>query len=65
MGDIAYIRHLQEEHFIHPDGSRSKFIGHFAGLMKKHKGKWTFFRTSFQERYRGPIDGSDMSLDQY
>ena len=62
FGDIAYVRHLQEEHFHHPDAAPTMFIGHFASLMKKHKGKWTFYRTSFEARYRGPMDGTDMSL---
>ena len=65
FGDIAYIRHLQEEHFHHPDKAPTMFVGHFASLMKKHKGKWTFFRTSFQHRYRGPIEGSEISLEKY
>lgn len=65
FGDIAYVRHLQEEHFHHPDQAPSKFVGHFAGLMKKHKGQWTFCRTSFQHRYRGPIEGAEVSLDKY
>ena len=65
FGELAYVRHLQEEHFVHPDGRKSKFVGHFASLMKRHEGEWTFYRTSFQERYRGPIDGSDISLDAY
>jgi ketosteroid isomerase-like protein len=65
FGDIAYIRHLQEEHFHHPDGEPTMFVGHFASLMKKHNGKWTFYRTSFQHRYRGPIEGSEVSLDKY
>lgn len=65
FGDLAYVRHLQEEHFHHPDKSPSKFVGHFASLMKKHQGKWTFYRTSFQARYRGPIEGSEISLEQY
>jgi len=62
FGDIAYVRHLQEEHFHHPDKAPSMFVGHFASLLKKYKGKWTFYRTSFQHRYRGPIDGSEKSL---
>lgn len=62
FGDLAYVRHLQEEHFIQADGSRSKFVGHFASLMKKHEGKWTFFRTSFQERYRGPINEGALTI---
>lgn len=65
MGDLAYVRHLQEEHFLGPGGKKSKFIGQFAGLMKKHQGKWTFYRTSFQERYRGDLGGSDMTLDNH
>lgn len=65
FGDIAYVRHLQEEHFHHPDKAPTMFVGHFASLMKKHKGKWTFYRTSFQHRYRGPIEGSEISLDKY
>ncbi|MFC3094519.1 nuclear transport factor 2 family protein [Alteromonas sediminis] len=54
IGDIAYIRQIKEEHFHHPDGPPTMFIGHFASLMKKYKGKWTFYRTSFETRYRGP-----------
>ncbi|MEW6983171.1 DUF4440 domain-containing protein [Colwelliaceae bacterium 6471] len=65
FGDIAYIRHLQEEHFYHPDKAPTMFVGHFASLMKKHNGKWTFYRTSFQARYRGPIEGATMSLEKY
>lgn len=65
FGDIAYVRHLQEEHFYHPDKAPTMFVGHFASLMKKHKGKWTFYRTSFQHRYRGPIEDSEISLDKY
>ena len=61
-GDIAYVRHLQEEHFHHPDQPPTKFVGQFASLMKKHNGKWTFYRTSFQSRYRGPIEGAEISL---
>lgn len=53
FGDIAYLRHIQEEHFVHPDGTKSMFKGYFAAIMKKHKGKWTFYRTSFSELYRG------------
>jgi len=63
FGDIAYVRHLQEEHFFHPDQPPSMFVGHFASLMKKHNGKWTFYRTSFQARYRGPLEDSTISLD--
>ncbi len=62
FGDVAYVRQLKEEHFHHPDQAPTKFVGQFASLMKKHKGKWTFYRTSFQERYRGPLEGSDISL---
>lgn len=62
FGDIAYVRHLQEEHFHHPDKAPTKFVGQFASLMKKHNGKWTFFRTSFQDRYRGEIEGAEVSL---
>lgn len=65
FGDLAYIRHLQEEHFVHPDGTRSMFVGHFASMMKKHQGKWTFYRTSFQERYRGPMETATTNLDKY
>jgi len=53
LGDVAYFRHIQEEHFVHPDGSQSMFKGYFASIMKKHEGKWTFYRTSFSELYRG------------
>lgn len=63
FGDIAYVRHLQEEHFFHPDQPPTMFVGHFASLMKKHQGKWTFYRTSFEARYRGKIEGSTISLD--
>ncbi|MEE4243941.1 MAG: nuclear transport factor 2 family protein [Kangiellaceae bacterium] len=59
FGDLAYVRLLQEEHFYNPNGKPTKFVGQFVNLMKKHKGKWTFYRTSFQERYRGPMDGHD------
>lgn len=62
MGDIAYVRHLQEEHFTHHDGTQSKFMGHFASIMKKHQGRWTFYRTSFDTRYRGPIEGTDKTF---
>lgn len=55
VGDIAYEQHVQEEHFIDANGNKTKFIGHFSSLMKKYEGKWTFYRTSFQERYRGPL----------
>lgn len=64
FGDIAYVRHLQEEHFVVDDGEPTQFVGYFASLMKKHNGKWTFFRTSFTERYRGPLAGSEYSLSQ-
>ena len=56
FGDLAYVRYVQEEHFHHPDQPATKFVGHFASLMKKHKGKWTFYRTSFQDRFRGPLE---------
>lgn len=56
FGEIAYIRQIKEEHFHHPDQAPTKFIGHFASVMKKHEGKWTFFRTSFETRYRGPME---------
>lgn len=65
FGDIAYLRHLQEEHFHHPDKAPTMFIGHFASLMKRHNGKWTFYRTSFQHRYRGPIIDTELSLEKY
>lgn len=65
FGEIAYVRHLQEEHFVHPDGKRSMFVGHFASLMKKYQGKWTFYRTSFEARYRGPIEEATTNLDNY
>jgi hypothetical protein len=65
FGDIAYVRHLQEEHFYHPDMPPSMFVGHFASLMKRYNGKWTFYRTSFQDRYRGPIVGATTSLEKY
>ena len=55
FGDIAYVRQVKEEHFFHPDQPPTKFIGHFASLMKKHKGKWTIYRTSFDTRFRGPF----------
>ena len=64
FGDIAYVRHLQEEHFHHPDRDPTQFVGHFASLMKKYKGKWTFYRTSYEPRYRGPLNGSDHSLSE-
>ncbi|GHF24889.1 hypothetical protein GCM10017044_19560 [Kordiimonas sediminis] len=65
IGDVAYIRNLAEEHFHHPDQDPTKFVGHFVSLMKKHEGKWTFYRTSFQTRYRGPIEGAEISLEDY
>lgn len=55
FGDVAYIRQVKEEHFHHSDQAPTKFVGHFASVMKKHKGKWTFYRTSFDTRYRGPM----------
>ena len=63
IGDIAYIRQIKEEHFQHPDQPATKFVGHFASLFKKHKGKWRFYRTSFDTRYRGPLDGSDITIN--
>ena len=38
-----------------PNGEPTMFVGHFASLMKKHNGQWTFYRTSFDTRYRGPM----------
>lgn len=65
FGDIAYVRQLKEERFHHPNQEPSQFVGQFASLMKKHEGKWTFYRTSFQTRYRGPLKESVLSLDKY
>ncbi|BDX05853.1 nuclear transport factor 2 family protein [Planctobacterium marinum] len=56
LGDLAYVRQVKEEHFYHPDQPPTKFVGHFASLMKKHNGKWTFYRTSFDTRFRGPFN---------
>ncbi|WP_164078388.1 YybH family protein [Alteromonas facilis] len=65
FGDIAYVRLIKEERFHHPDTPPTQFIGQFASLMKKHNGKWTFYNTSFDTRYRGPLEGSNMSLDDH
>lgn len=65
FGDIAYVRQLKEERFSHPNEEPSQFVGQFASLMKKHNGKWTFYRTSFQTRYRGALKDSTVSLDKY
>lgn len=65
FGDIAYVRQLKEERFHHPSEEPSQFVGQFASLMKKHEGKWTFYRTSFQTRYRGPLKESKLSLDNH
>ena len=62
FGDHAYVRHLQEEHFVDEQGGTSKFIGEFASIMKKVDGHWRFYRTSFQQRYRGPIIDDAPSL---
>ncbi len=55
FGDLAYVRQVKEENFFHPDRAPTMFIGQFASLMKKYNGKWTFYRTSFDTRYRGPM----------
>lgn len=50
VGVTAYMRHQQEEHYINNKGKRSKFIGHYASVLKKHNNKWTMFHTSFHEK---------------
>lgn len=55
FGDIAYVRQVRIERFHNPNGEPTMFVGHFASLMKKHNGQWTFYRTSFDTRYRGPM----------
>lgn len=62
FGDLAYVRLLKEERFHHPDQPPTQFVGQFASLLKKHNGRWTFYRTSFQERYRGSLADSKMAL---
>lgn len=64
FNDIAYVRQIKKEQFYHPDKTPTKFEGHFASLLKKHNGKWTFFRTSFDTRFRGPIDATPTTVTQ-
>ena len=59
FGDIAYIRFIQVEHFANKEKELTMFIGQFASLLKKHNGRWKMYRTSFQERYRGPLKNSE------
>ncbi len=47
VGDTAYLRLKQTEHFTDTKGTPSNFSFHGMHIMKKYQGKWTFYASSF------------------